>query len=146
MDVSDFMRVNADRILEVVDGAEVLAVGFSLFPERLLIDFRHNEQEPPLIQVAQPVNSAEERLKELAKLRPAFTNPEHFYFFMWPRSVDSFVELSVWERITARCEASGHPEVAEACQAALARLRELEREEKLQAIGGPKYRTVWQRK
>ena len=70
MDVGDYMRSNLDRMFEIVDTAEVLTIGFSLFTERLLTDFRSSDLEAPRIKVVQPLGSAEERMKELKRQRP----------------------------------------------------------------------------
>lgn len=146
MDVGDYMQANLAKMFEIVDTAEVLTVGFSLFPERLLTDFRSSDLEPPLIEVVQPVGSAEERIREIRRRRPTLGTPERFFFFMWPRSVQAFVDFGLWGRIADRVEATNHPGLGNSVNEALAVLRQLERDEKLQAIRGPRYRTLWQRK
>src|ERR1041384_3159354 len=98
MDLAEFTNQNVERFAELADAAEVLAVGFRLFPQRLIIDFRYDEIDPPMIKVAQRVNSAQERLRELAKARPRFTTPERFFFILWPRSIDALKETGIWGR------------------------------------------------
>src|SRR5438552_3806802 len=75
MDLAEFSNQNIERFVELADAAEVLAVGFRLFPQRLIIDFRYDEIDPPMIKVAQRVTSAQERLRELAKSRPRSSTP-----------------------------------------------------------------------
>jgi hypothetical protein len=145
MDIEEFTRDSTRRFLEIADAAEVLAVGFRLFPQRLLLDLRYNEQDPPMVKVVQRAGSAEERLRELASARPAFPTPQHFYFILWPRSIPFLVESGVWERILARCRASGHQTVDRDCALALNILTGLERQEVQQALHGQGYRTLWAR-
>lgn len=146
MDVGDYMRANLAKMLESVDSAEVLTVGFALFPERLVTDFRHSDMEAPLIEVAQPMGSAEERVRDIRRRRPGLGSPERFYFFMWPRSVQALVDFGLWQRIADRVEVTNHRGLGNSVPDALAVLRQLERDEKVQAINGPRYRTLWQRK
>ncbi len=146
MDVGDYMRANMAKMLEIVDSAEVLTVGFSLFPDRLLMDFRSSDLEPPLIEVAPPAGSAEERVREIRRRRPSLGAPERFFFFMWPRSVQAFVDFGLWQRIADRVEAINHAGLGVGVPKTLEALRQLERDEKVQAINGPRYRTLWQRK
>lgn len=146
MDVGDYMRSNLERMFEIVESAEVLTVGFSLFTERLLTDFRHSDLEAPLIKVVQPLGSAEERMRELKRQRPSLGTPQRFFFFVWPRSVEAFVEFGLWQRLADRVEVTNHPGLGNSVQEAIDVLRQLERDEKLQAIRGPRYRTLWQHK
>lgn len=146
MDVGDYMRANLAKMLEIVDSAEVLTVGFALFPERLVTDFRHSDLVAPLIEVAQPMGSAEERVRDIRRRRPGLGSPERFYFFMWPRSVEALVDFGLWQRIADRVEVANHADLGTSVPDALAVLRQLERDEKVQAINGPRYRTLWQRK
>ena len=145
MELDEFVRNNIARALQAVDAADVLAVGFVLFSERLLVDMRTTDQDPPMIKVVQPLGSVEERIRELRKTRPRFPRPQSFLFFMWPKSIRTLEEQGVWQRIVQRCLTPGHQEVAEECDRALEGLRQLERAEYQEAIGGAKYRTLWTR-
>ena len=145
MDVQDFAEENVKRFVELVEAAEVLAVGFRLFPQRLLFDTRHNIQDPPFLKVVQRVNSVEERLRDLAKLRPNFPTPERFYFTIWPRSIQNFRETGAWDRIVDRCQASGHPSIMKDCDLAWNVLVGLERQEIQQALKGKGYRAIWEK-
>ena len=145
MDLEEFTKDNVRRFLEIADAAEVLAVGFRLFPQRLLLDLRFNDQDPPMVKVVQRVNSAEERLRELAKERPRFPSPQQFYFILWPRSIQAMVETGAWEHLVARCRASGHAGVERDCELVRTVLSGLEQQETQQALHGKGYRTLWER-
>lgn len=145
MEIQDFIQENVKRFMELAEAAEVLAVGFRLFPQRLIFDTRYTEQDPPFLKVVQRVNSVEERLRELAKIRPNFRTPERFYFTVWPRSIPAFRETGAWDCIIGRCQASGHSSIMKDCDLAWSVLLGLERQETQQAINGEGYRTIWER-
>lgn len=145
LEIQDFTRENVKRFVELVEAAEVLAVGFRLFPQRLIFDTRYTEQGPPFLKVVQRVNSVEERLQELAKIRPNFPTPERFYFTVWPHSIESFRETGAWDRILDRCQASGHTSIMKDCDLAWNVLLGLERQEVQQAIRGEGFRTIWEK-
>lgn len=145
MDSEGLGNANMQRVFDAIDTAEVLVAGFTLFPQRLLVDYRFNAEEPPLIKVVEPVESAEERISELRKLRPQFAAPARFHFFIWPLRVGTLGSLQVWPRIVQRCLDSGHASVAGDCNLALDQLYLLEHAEIQAAIRGPQYRTIWER-
>ena len=140
-----FITHNVGRALEAVNEAEVLVLGFWMFSERLLVDFRFTAMDPTLVRVVPQVQSAQQRLRELRVLRPRFETPKRFYFFLWPRSLQLLESRGVWPRLVDRCERSGNPKVAEECGLAWSVLGELERRHVESAIIGKGYRTEWQR-
>ncbi len=140
-----FITQNVARALEAVNEAEVLVLGFWMFSERLLVDFRFTPADPPLVRVVPQAQSAQQRLRELRVLRPRFETPQRFYFFVWPRSLRMLESRGVWPRLTERCAQSGHTRVAEDCGLAWSVLLELERRHVETAITGQGYRTEWQR-
>jgi hypothetical protein len=73
--------------------AQVLVVRFAIVEKRLLIDTRTNEREGPLIAVVPKAGSIEERFKALKKMRPRFSLPEKIMSFMWPRHMETFLQL-----------------------------------------------------
>ncbi len=145
MDNNEFMSANLQRVFEAIETSEVLAVGFSIFPQRLFLDPRSSYSEPPLIRVVEPVESANDRVRWLKKVRPGFSSPSVVHFFVWPRRIGTLESTGVWARIVKRCLDSGHASVAGACNAALDELYQLERQEIFEAIKGQKYRSLWER-
>jgi hypothetical protein len=145
VDLPEFTTQNVQRFLELAEAAEVLAVGFRLFPQRLIIDFRYDEIDAPLIKVVQRVNSAEERMRELAKIRPRFKTPERFFFILWPRSVPAMKESGAWQRLVDRLESSGHASITREGELAWKVLVGLEHQETAQAIKGTGYKALWER-
>lgn len=136
-------HLDYDTILKTVRNAEVVAFRFVTVPERLLIDNRFSEMDPPMVKLVPKVSSAEERFKSLKMLRPRFRLPGKISAVWWPRYVDGLVESGVWEAVVRRIVDNGFPEAARECESLLDELRRMERMEMLNAIGGEGYRTLW---
>ena len=143
--MEEFVQKNLGELAQLISAADVLAVGFSKITQRLLVDFRHDHEEGPMIKVVEPVTSVEERVRELRRTRPRFANPEQFTFFVWPKSVAAFKDMGLWEMIIARCLTSEHSSVEETCQRAFEELQTIEHREVLEAISGNRYRSLWER-
>jgi hypothetical protein len=139
--VEDELGVDLSEILNVVNTAEVFVVMFHLFERRLLVDNRHNADDPPLVRVVDRVRSSDERFRELMRLRPKFASPERIIAFQWPRTVRTLVESGVWQAISDRLASEGVTE-----STLLAVLHELqweERREEIKAVRGEEpYRTL----
>ncbi len=78
------VQIDLEEVGKVVEGCDVFAIGFHMFPERVIIDTRETEDVAPLVQVVEPVTSVEERFHWLGRERPSFGVPERFSFFIWP--------------------------------------------------------------
>ncbi|MBI2885597.1 MAG: hypothetical protein HYY02_00150 [Chloroflexi bacterium] len=141
-----YAQPHLERALRMIEGAEVLVVGFTMFAERLLLDTRSTDAVPPMIGVVPPVASVEERLTELRRTRPQFPPPERFYFFIWPRRIATFEQSGLWQRIVLRVLEAGHAQAGGDCNRALERLYQLEQEEIQEALQGARYQTLWQRR
>jgi len=135
--------VDVGEMRQVVAQADVFAVGFRLFPERLLVDTRHNEQESPLVRVVEPVSSVQERFFWLGKERPSLGMPERFAFFVWPHSIDFLEGSGLWAAICQR--AACRPDADAMCRAALEELHAHERQATLAAVRGERYHNLWAR-
>jgi hypothetical protein len=136
-------HLDYDAILTTVRNAEVVAFRFVTVPERLLIDNRFSDADPPMVKLVPKVNSAEERFKSLKMLRPRFRLPSKISAIWWPRYINGLIDSGVWDAIVTRITANGFPEAAHECDALLDELRRMERTEMLNAIGGEGYRTLW---
>ena len=136
-------HLDYDTILKTVRNAEVVAFRFVTVPERLLIDNRFSEMDPPMVKLVPKVSSAEERFKSLKMLRPRFRLPAKISAIWWPRYINGLVESGVWEAVVRRIVDNGFPEAARECEGLLDELRRMERMEMLNAIGGEGYRTLW---
>jgi hypothetical protein len=143
------LLVDLQQVEEIVQSSDVFAIGFRIFPERLLIDTRHDEGDGegpcglPMVAIVDPVDTVEERFFWLGQHRPSLGLPENFMFFFWPHSVRYLEESGVWDRIRRRVVASGFDGAAETVEAALADLHGREHRATCAAIRGDGYQTVW---
>ena len=135
--------VDYSDILKTVRRADVVAFRFVTVPERLLIDNRFTEVDPPMVRLVPKVTSAEERFKSLKALRPRFKLPDKITAIWWPRFIDGLVETGIWGAIVERIIDNGFPAAAEECDELLRELRQKERAELHNAIAGEGYQTLW---
>ena len=135
--------VDYSDILKTVRRADVVAFRFVTVPERLLVDDRLTEVDPPMVRLVPKVTSAEERFKSLKVLRPRFKLPDKITAIWWPRFVDGLVETGIWGAIVERIIDNGFPGAAEECDELLRELRQKERAELHNAIAGEGYQTLW---
>jgi len=128
--------IDLGEVKKAVQQADVFAIGFRLFAERLLVDTRHDEKTPPLVQVVEPVDSVEQRFFWLGQNRPTLGTPERFIFFLWPHSIPFLRESSLASAITERIAASGYDGAVPMCEAAFADLAHREATANLAAVRG----------
>lgn len=137
-------NVDRDAVEEVLSKADVLVIGFTLFPQRLLIDTRTSHETGPLVEVVEPLRGVQERFHWLGKHRGMFGIPEAFSFFAWPQTVRTMEERDVLATMRDRLEASWAGS-GEQLDHALAELHEMEREAFRQAVAGDgAWKTLWQ--
>ncbi|MHB8378162.1 MAG: hypothetical protein ACYDEB_14580 [Dehalococcoidia bacterium] len=136
-------ELDYDTILDTLRTAEVIAFRFVTVSERLLIDNRFSEADPPMVKLVPRAESAKERFKSLKVLRPRFRLPDKITAIWWPRYVDALVERGVWAAIVQRIVENGFPAAAQECDALLTELRRMERLELHRAIAGEGYQTLW---
>ena len=134
-----------EEIIKTVQTAEVVTVRFVAVQQRLLIDNRFSETDPPLVKLVPRVASVQERFRTLKELRPRFRLPQKISAIWWPRFVESLVGCGVWGAIAQRIAEAGFPDAARQCEDVLEELRTLEREEVCNAILGEGYQALWER-
>ena len=143
--------VDLGQIDEIVQQADVFAIAFRLFPERLLIDTRHDADDPagpcglPMVAIVDPVATVEERFFWLGQHRPTLGTPGNFMFFLWPHSIRFLDESGLWGRISKRLVRSGFDGAAETVDAALKDLEWREYRATCAAIKGETFQTIWAR-
>ena len=137
--------IDLGEVKKAVQQADVYAIGFRLFAERLLVDSRHDGETPPLVQVVEPVASVEQRFFWLGQNRPTLGTPERFIFFLWPHSIPFLRESSLASAIVERIAATGYEQAVPMCEAAFADLAQRERKANLAAVRGKNCFTLWPR-
>ena len=132
-----------DDVMQNVSGAEVMSLFFPTFRRALIIDTRTTGEVGPLVRLMPMARSPQDRVRSIRRLRPQLPRPTNLTLIPWQRYVDSLVEYGVWDRILNKVRESGDEEALNACDKALAELRDMEREELLSAITGRNYHTLW---
>jgi hypothetical protein len=135
------MMVDLEELRKVVENADVFAIGFRTFPQRLIIDARSTDSQGTMVRVVEPVATVEERFFWLGKERPSFGVPERFTFFVWPHSLRYFEESGLGQIIRERVRPEAYSQVAESMH----RLFGLEHQSTIDAVTGKNYHTIWQR-
>jgi len=143
--MNDDPFIDFDEVVRTIQSADVIVFRFAIVSQRLLVDYRSSELDPPLVKLVPPAGSAEERFKSLKRLRPRFRLPDKISAVRWPKRVDSLCERGIWDAIVQRVCAAGFPEAAESYREVLEELRALERQELRNAILGEGYQTLWER-
>ena len=141
---NDFF-LDYDEIIKTVQSAEVVTFRFVIVNQRLLIDNRSSEIDPPLVKLVPRATSVEERFRSLKELRPRFRLPKKISAIWWPKYVESLVGRGVWAAIVQRIQEGGFSEAARECETVLDELRALERQELQNAVRGESYQAIWER-
>lgn len=139
--------IDIAEMARVIDEAEVLVIRFQVVSQRLLLDTRTGDDQPPLVELVAPVSSAEERYRYLARARPGLPLPDDITVLAWPRYIEVMRDSGVWQRIVERMTEAGGPEMARVCERVYDEVRRAERAELSAAIvGGEGYESLWERR
>lgn len=141
---NDFL-LDYDEIIKTIRTADVLTFRFVIVNQRLLVDNRSSEIDPPLVKLVSRATSVEERFRSLKQLRPHFRLPEKISAIWWPKYIDSLVVHGVWGAIVQRIEEGGFSEAAHKCEDVLQELKTLERQELSNAVLGEGYQALWEK-
>lgn len=142
----DDLGFEIDPILHAIDTADVLIVRFPFFEQRLLVDTRSVEGDPPVIALVPQASAIEERFRSVKRARPRQPVPDRIISFQWPRHINVMAACGVWQRIVRRLVDSGHRGLAQRCEEAWQEMQAAERAEVMRAIrGSDRYDTLWER-
>jgi hypothetical protein len=141
--VDNDYTVDLDDIIATIATSDVVVMRFVALGQRLLLDFRANDVEGPLVRVVRPVKSVQERYRDLRKMRPRFSDPERIVAIWWPRFAASLRESPAWQCVLERVSEAGHPAAVRGAQAAIDELVRLERRAARDAVSGEGFRTLW---
>lgn len=139
---NDF-SVDLAEVAATLGSADVVVLRFMTAPKRILLDFRTSDVDGPYVGVVDPVRSAQERYKDLRRLRPRFELPERIHVIWWPRYVESLRSTDTWDRVRHRVAESGYDPAGCGTESALEQLLELEAALAKSAIRGDGFRTLW---
>ena len=135
--------VDLDDIVATLTSSDVVVMRFIALGQRLLLDFRTTRAEGPMVRVVQPVDSVQERYKELKRIRPGFAAPERIVAVWWPRFASSLRESPAWQAVMERVCAGGFRDSVQEAEAAIDELVALERMAAVHAVRGEGFRTLW---
>jgi hypothetical protein len=139
------IQADLEAIEDLLQRADVLAVGFTTFSPRLLVDFRTSGDTGPLVTIVEPVTSIQERYRWLGRHRGMFGAPEAFSFFTWPQTVRTLVDRDVLSTARTRISDSS-PAATDQLDDAVASLLATERDAIRAAVRGEDpWRTLWPR-
>lgn len=134
--------VDYEALAELFSRADVLTIGFTLFPQRLLADLRSNPSDGQLVTIVEPVASVQERYHWLGQHRGSFGAPQGFSFIVWPKTVGALLEGTVLIPLRARLDGAGREQLEEMA----GRLRAFESQATQRAVkGAPEWPTIWDR-
>ena len=137
--------INLDEVIKSVDSAEVISIFFPRFRKSLVIDTRFTMEDSPLIKIMPMVNSVEERLRSIRRMRRNFPRAVNITLIPWLGHVDGLIHMGIWDRIVNRFVDSAQKDAIKACADELEKLKRLEIEETASAIRGDEYYTLWSR-
>jgi len=136
-------RIDISEVNRAIDLGEIIALYFPLLRKTLLMDLRTTPLDGPMIKVVPMATSAEDRYRELVRMRPRLPKPESINIVPWPKFVETLVRSGVWDRVARRYAEIGPPEMVRQCIASLDQLRDVERDEVRRAITGENFETLW---
>lgn len=136
------------QVLSTIDEAEVLTIFFPNLARALVVDARRNLEEGPLVKVVGQVNSMEERMAAIEKMRPGLGRVRSIAGIPWAKSIRTLQENGVIARLEQRLVSAGENpyEAAYACDTAFKKLQELEKEQWVNVIKGKNslYKNIWE--
>lgn len=136
------LEVDREALDRLLSNADVITIGFTLFPERLLIDTRTNDHDGQFAAMVEPVASVQERYLWLGKHRASFRAPEGFAFFVWPHTIRGLIERDGLAALKPRLDPETRDRLDEALRVAL----ELERLAMIEAVkGSERWPAIWER-
>ena len=136
------------QVLSTIDEAEVLTIFFPNLAKALVIDVRRNFEEGPLVRVMNQVNSMEERMAAIEKMRPGLGRVRSIAGIPWTKSIRTLGENGIINRLEQRLSVTGQDnyQASQACHAAFQKLQEIEHNQWVDLIKGQNslYKSIWE--
>ncbi|HEX2916571.1 MAG TPA: hypothetical protein VH186_37775 [Chloroflexia bacterium] len=136
------------QVLTTIDEAEVLTIFFPNLAKALIVDTRRNYEEGPLVKIVNQVNSMEERMAMIEKMRPGMGRVRSIAGIPWTKSIRTLKENGVVTRLEQRLQMAGEDSLnaAQACHKAFEQLQQIEHTQWLDLIKGknPLYKSIWE--
>ena len=140
------LALDIEALVMAASETDVLVISFDFMVERVVVDFRADPlgRSLPLLELAEPMADAEDRMTWLASRRPALAAPESFLHFVWPHSIGMLTKSPVAERILSRLRDEHGVDYRPVLARIATGLRQAERAEQVAAIRGVEgFETIW---
>lgn len=135
------------QVLSTIDEAEVLTIFFPNLAKALVVDTRRSLEEGPMIRVVNQVNSMEERMASIEKMRPHLGRVRSIAGIPWTKSIRTLRENGIITHLEQRMVSSGQDNfnATEACSEAFQKLQDIEHAQWADLIKGhnPLYKDIW---
>lgn len=133
------------QVLSGISEAEVVTIFFPLLRRAMVIDARGNEQSAYMVRVMPQVNSMEERIRSIEKLRPQLGKVRSILGVPWMKSVRRLDEHGVTRMLVDKLVTAGatYGEADAAVKAAVEQLWRLEKMAFVRMIRGEGFNTLW---
>ena len=136
------VSIDEEALTKLLTNSDLITIGFTLFPERMLVDTRQNAEDGQFIDMVEPAANVQERYMWLGKHRSGFGAPEGFAFFVWPHTVRGLIERDLLAPLKARLTVEALTDL----EVALATAAELERQGLVEMVkGSDRWPAVWNR-
>jgi hypothetical protein len=133
------------QVLSAINEADVISIFLPLLRRALVIDLRGAPEAPPMVRVLGQVNSIEERISSIERLRPGMGKIRSILGVPWLKSVRSLEEVGITDRLIERLTEAGmhRTESVPALRDAINQLWKIEKLAFAGLIRGEGYRTLW---
>ena len=133
--------IDTEAMEKLLTQGDLITIGFTLFPLRLLIDTRTNDTDGQWVGLVEPVASVQERYLWLGRHRGSFGPPQAFSIFVWHHTVRRLIERQLQRTLRQRLS----PEASAALDSALDSALDLERQAIVAAVRGSEaWPAIWQ--
>lgn len=139
------LEVNIEAIKRNIAEAEIISLYFPILRKTFLLDTRTDGNVGPLVCLVEMVDSSQERVRSIRRLRPQLPRPGSITMIPWLGRVDSLDAQGIWLAIVARLDICGDDRCVKLATACIDELKRHERREIWRAITGEQHRTVWGR-
>lgn len=133
------------QVLSGISEAEVVTIFFPLLRRAMVIDTRSDGNSGPMVKIMPQVNSMEERIRSIERIRPALGKVRSILGVPWMKSVRRLSEHGVISMLTDKLVSAGlsYAEAESAVQSAAEGLWRLEKIAFVRMIHGDGFRTLW---
>ena len=136
------------QVLTTIYEAEVMTIFFPNLSKALVVDTRAGFGEKPFIRVMNQVNSMEERMSSIEKMRPNLGRVRSIAGIPWTKSIRTLKENDILMRLERRLQMAGlsQSEASQVCIEAFHKLQQVEHMQWIDIIKGrsPLYKTIWE--